>query len=273
MTRSAYNIVLGGDGLIGRCLTEALQRRGEDVHSYDLAGGFDLRRRLPLLPAGRDVFVWFLAWDVGGSKYIHNPTVQRRCYTHNIELCNNVFPWLEKHGLPFIFTGSQLAGTETAYGRSKAVGASRTRALGGQLAILWNVYGPEAVSLRSHIIPDLIAQGWQKAIHLRSDGCETRRFLHVRDCVQALLQMRHTGQAEAHICGDQTIEIRALAKMVAGMMGARVILGTARGSQIDVHPTLLLDGWKPTISLRQGVHMVLQDISTQSVVVPHEGHQ
>ena len=63
------NLVLGGAGMIGSHLCDFLRSKGEEVISLDLLTGFDLRK--DDLNKYKDVdFVWFLAWDVGGSKYL-----------------------------------------------------------------------------------------------------------------------------------------------------------------------------------------------------------
>ncbi|MBN2342091.1 MAG: NAD(P)-dependent oxidoreductase [Deltaproteobacteria bacterium] len=260
------NVILGADGLIGSALKRILRENGEAVAGYDIKTGTDLRKTLPSVPtfAKAPIFVWFLAWDVGGAKYIQNPDLQNRIMKHNMMLCANVFPWLEAHRLRFLFTGSQLAGSPGAYGRSKAVGAQWTRKLGGQLAILWNVYDAAPVSARSHVIPDMVSQALNGHIHLQTNGQERRRFLYVDDCVEALIHMRDSRQSEAHICGNRLRTIEQVAKQVCRLTGAELTLGSRMGSETAVTAEPRLAGWRPRTPLNDGLMAVIRQ-TQQSV--------
>src|SRR5437773_286522 len=84
------NILLGGAGLIGSALKAELESRGECTVVLDLKNGFDLREHEPE-QYGPDAYYWFLAWDVGGAKYIMDPTRQIDILRNNLGLCEKVF--------------------------------------------------------------------------------------------------------------------------------------------------------------------------------------
>lgn len=253
MNAAPVNVILGGAGMVGRALGRRLRAAGETVASYDLAAGWDLRHHEPPAPAG-GAFYWFLAWDSGGARYLHDPSAQGQQIEHNVELCQRVFGWLRDRRAPFLFTGSQMAGYPTAYGVTKALGHHWTRCLGGQLAVLWNVYGPGPVSPRSHLVEDVIGQALGSGeIRLLTDGAERRQFLHVDDCVEALVRQRNLGRPEAHVASGDWITVREVARIVADLTAATLRLGPRPGYESPVQPTQPVPGWSPKISLEEGL--------------------
>src|SRR6266516_1350808 len=109
-------LVVGGEGLIGASLAEALRAKGHQVVSLDLKSGFDLRKTFDLAPFENCDRVWFLAWDTGGAKYLEAEDRQHEQYRNNCELSLRIFDALAKTRKPFMFTTSQLAGLPNAYG-------------------------------------------------------------------------------------------------------------------------------------------------------------
>jgi nucleoside-diphosphate-sugar epimerase len=247
------NVVLGGAGLIGRALCRRLATAGEEVVSYDLVHGCDLRHVEPPAPAG-PAFYWFLAWDVGGAKYLLDPSVQRLTLEHNVALCQRIFGWLERRGARFLVTGSQMAGYPNAYGVTKALAHYWTKCLGGQLSVLWNVYDAAPVSARSHLVPDVVAQAVETGkIRLLTDGTERRQFLHADDCADALVRQRDLGVPEADVTSGEWIRVQDVARLVAEQTGATLHLGDRPGYESLVEPTRPLAGWRPQISLAEGL--------------------
>lgn len=60
----------------------------------------------------------------------------------------------------------------------------------GQAVRLWNLYGPESVTQRSHVISDWAAQCVRaQSIASTTDGLERRQFLHVDDAAAALVSL------------------------------------------------------------------------------------
>lgn len=256
--RLLTNVLLGGQGLIGTALARKLAERGEKTVVYDLKSGFDLRWKEPDEPGG-DVHYWFLAWDVGGAKYIMDESEQVSIMRSNLALCDKVFGWLQKRKSPFTFVSTQMAGYPNAYGITKSVGEFWTKAIGnGLIQRFWNCYGPEEPSKRSHVIPDLVLQGHQGVIRLLSSGTERRQFLHVDDCADALIRQRQTRQPIADVTSDAWISIREIAEIVARHTGAKVVPGEKPGYESLVEPSCPLDGWNPSIDLETGIGMVIR---------------
>jgi nucleoside-diphosphate-sugar epimerase len=251
------NILLGGAGLIGTALDRVLRDRGEEVKVYDLKTGVDLREYEPE-DFGPATYYWFLAWDVGGAKYIMDDSQQLSILRHNLDLCQKVFGWLEERNARYTFVSSQLVGYPNAYGVTKAVGEMWTKLVGqGLITRLWNCYDAEEPSRRSHVVPDLIAQAKKGTITLLTSGEERRQFLHADDVARALILQRDIGQPLADVTSGTWVSVRDMADLISQQFSARVIPGRGRGYESLVEPSNPLDRWRPTIDLTTGIRMVI----------------
>lgn len=117
-------------------------------------------------------FVFFLAYDVGGSKYLANHQDSKTMIDNNLSIMMNVFNVLEKYQKPFLFTSSQMSNMSySVYGTLKNIGEYYTKTLNGINVKFWNVYGKEKFDEKSHVITDFI----YKAIDGKIDMMTTRR--------------------------------------------------------------------------------------------------
>jgi nucleoside-diphosphate-sugar epimerase len=257
--RRLRELVLGGEGLIGRELCLMLTSMGGEVRSLDLKSGHDLRNasryRAEFMAADR---IWFLAWEVGGWKFLSRSDYQHRIYRNNSLLCASVFEELKRCQKPFLFTTSQLAGETSGYGITKSMAEGWVRELGGVLARLWNVYGWERLGERSHVVPDLIASGLQGKVQCMSDGLEERQFLHVEDCAQGLILLVESGRRSADITSGQWVSIADVAMEIGRQIGVPVGFGNTCGSMRKIEPMQPLAGWSPRLTLREGIQRVTQ---------------
>lgn len=251
-------LVLGGEGLIGSTLVQALKARGNQVDSLDLKTGSDVRKvdDQPFKQADR---IWFLAWDTGGVKYIEAADRQHEQYKHNCELCLRVFDVLARTHKPFLFVSSQLAGLPTAYGSTKAMGASWTRQLGGKVARLWNVYGWEEPTVRSHVITDLVLSGLQGSVKCMTDGMEQRRFLYKTDCVAALMKLFDGDSEVAEIAANEWVTVRSVGEEISRQLNVPAKFGALKGSECLIDPQEILPGWQPRVLLSEGISQVIAE--------------
>lgn len=252
-------LVLGGDGLIGSALCTALRASGHEVVSLDLQSGCDLRAvdDRPFFECDR---VWFLAWDTGGAKYIEAADRQHEQFKHNAELSLRVFDALSRARKPFVFTSSQLAAVPTAYGSTKAMAANWTLQLGGKVARLWNVYGWEHPSVRSHVITDLALSGLTNGrVECRTHGNERRRFLYKTDCVAAIIKFAETSSQVAEIAGGEWLTIREITQEIARQLDVEAEFGTLEGSEVMIDPKETLADWSPEVTLPAGIELVITD--------------
>jgi nucleoside-diphosphate-sugar epimerase len=234
------SLILGGSGLIGKELHKRLILNGEQAVNLDIKEGTDLRTSSLEKYADVD-YVWFLAWDSGGAKYLANEKNFLNIYKNNLQLCNAIFSFIEKYNKPFLFTSSQLAASDTPYGISKLLGEEWGKLLGGKIVRLWNVYGWEAPDERSHVIPDLIIQALtNKKIELMTSGEERRQFIFVEDCVQNLIRIRELNGNTFSLTNGKWLMIKEVAATIASALKIEVALGKDKGYEHLIEPTDLV---------------------------------
>lgn len=251
------NVLLGGDGLLGQAMSEKLTDAGEEVLSLDLKRGHDLRvHSMGKYEPG--TYVWFLAWDVGGAKYIMDSGEQLNILKSNVRLCELVFEELQHSQLEFTFVSTQMIDYRNAYGVTKRLGEYWADCIpSGKIARLWNIYDAEEPSRRSHVVPDLISQGRSGRINLLTTGDERRQFLHAGDCCDALLLQRDIGQRVADITTGHWVPVLHVAKIIANRFGAKVAPGSRPGYESLIEPSSPLAGWRPRLTLEEGLQQVI----------------
>lgn len=192
-------LVLGSEGLIGSYLCQALDDaehkparfdvRLPNSQRYDLTGRKD---RLWLGEAVKDAdFVMFLAFDVGGAKYLAKKDKSVTFKTKNMEIMNNVFSCLAKHPTPFIFASSMMTELKgSSYGLLKKLGEDFTSDLGGISTRFWNVYGNEPPGIKAHAITDFLMQSIKHGdVALLTDGEEVRQYMYAGSVAWSLVQI------------------------------------------------------------------------------------
>ena len=252
------NLVLGGSGMIGSHLCSFIQSKGEEVINLDLLSGFDLRK--DDLNKYKEVdFVWFLAWDVGGSKFLTDRNNFISIIKNNTQICERVFQFLEETQLPFIFASSQLAAPDNVYGVTKLLGENWTKALGGKIVRFWNVYGWEDPGERSHVITDMVLGALiNKNIQILTDGREERQFIYAEDCVRNLYSIKSTEGIDFDLSDGNWISIKDLGQMIADKLGAEVAVGNKKGYNNRIDPQHNIDLFKFEYNLEKGIDQVIE---------------
>ncbi len=188
------HLILGSSGQIGGHLVKYLLSKGEQVFEYDIEikDWMDLKQgHSPVLDAYIDNcdIIHFLAYDVGGAKYLEKYQNSFEFISNNMKIMTNVFEHIRRFHKPFIFASSQMAEMGySSYGMLKALGEKMTQDSGGIIARFWNVYGYEEDEEKSHVITDFIKMAKNdSSITMRTDGTESRQFLYADDACEALL--------------------------------------------------------------------------------------
>lgn len=269
-------LVLGSAGQIGNPLCDYLTEVGETVVTYDIEDceSEDLRvtenKKLVSLIQECD-FVYFLAFDVGGSRYLEKYQDTSSFIGNNMKIMSNTFDLLQRFRKPFVFASSQMADMKhSTYGGLKFIGERYTKSLNGCTARFWNIYGPEKDLDKSHVITDFILKAKREnKIDILTNGKETRQFLHARDCSRAL----HIISKKYEVFCGKSIDITNfewtsildVANIVAKKFGGIPVFP---GTKIDrVHDNVyvpprdwILDFWKPVINLEDGIDDLIQGI-------------
>ena len=185
--------VLGSSGQIGAYLSEYLSRKGHIVREFDIVNG--THQDMTHIPNTylrnaimESDFIFFLAFDVGGSRYLKKYQHTFDFVNNNTRLMANAFGLLEKYDKPFVFASSQMSNMSySPYGTLKRVGELYTESLGGLVVKFWNVYGIEKDHKKAHVITDFIRKGFEDGdFEMLTDGEEVRQFLYAEDCCEGL---------------------------------------------------------------------------------------
>jgi nucleoside-diphosphate-sugar epimerase len=271
-------LILGSAGQIGAHLSEYVQRRGDTVIKYDLLHSPDQDLRKPSKDLrdkmAESDFVMFLAFDVGGARYLKTYQHTYEFVSNNVKLMDNSFDALKATGKPFIFASSQMSNMSySSYGVLKALGEYYTKALNGLIVKFWNVYGVEHDPEKSHAITDFILKAQRhKKIDMMTDGQESRQLLYADDCCQALHMLAQPASyasmprdANLHITTFEWVKIIDVAKLIAEYLHAEVVPGKSTDTvQKDLRnepDRFLLRHWKPTTSLRDGIGHIIEAMS------------
>lgn len=251
------NLVLGSEGFVGRPFCEYLEKQGEQVVRFDIQrGDHEDARRARLMLDGVDR-VYFLAWEVGGAKYLYRDDVQFRQLDWNLQLLLNVMPQLRESDTPFLFVSSQLAEEhDTVYGVTKRLGEVWTHLLHGVRVRLWNVYGGyEEPTERSHVVADFVHQALSKRrIDMMTTGEEVRQFIHVDDVCSAFhmaLARKLSGLYD--VTSFEWVSVLDLARIIADLTGAEVVPGSRIGSTPITPLVGKVPDWNPRLTLRDGL--------------------
>jgi nucleoside-diphosphate-sugar epimerase len=218
----------------------------------------------------------FLAYDVGGSRYLGTQQSRFDFISNNARIMEYTFRALHETGKPFIFVSSQMADLSfSPYGALKAVGEHYARSLGGVVVKLWNVYGVETDADKSHVITDFIQKANQaRLIDMITDGTESRQFLHAEDCSRCLVTLAEQYDAiprdlPLHIASFQWSTIREVAELIASLFpGTKIHAAEAKdqvqqNSLIDPDPAIR-QYWEPAIPLPEGIERVAQEMGVLS---------
>lgn len=264
-------LVLGSNGVVGRAIVQELKTKGHCVTEWDISidKEHDLRVPSNLYFILQEVdFVFFLAFDVGGSKY----NIQSADYiSNNMLIIENTINSIRKSGKPFIHTTSQMSNMDhLPYGPLKRIAEFYTEYSGGINVKIWNVYESEPIGDKSHVIPDFIHQAkTNRVINMLTTGEEKRQFLHASDFARAMSyimdnfdDVKKTYGSLIDISSYEWVTIRDVAEKVShSFPGTKIIPGTVRSTfQIKYNEpsdTFLKSGWKPEISLEEGIKLII----------------
>ena len=221
-------------------------------------------------------FVFFLAFDVGGSRYLKKYQHTYDFINNNTRLMANVFQYLAEYRKPFVFASSQMSNMSySPYGVLKRVGEMYTQTLGGLTVKFWNVYGVEKDPEKSHVITDFIRRGFEETkFEMLTDGTEERQFLYAEDCCEALETVMNCYSDfkptdPLHITSFRSDSIKSVAEMIQGQFGlidkeVRIKPGLAKDSvQMDKRndaDTYITGWWLPKTGLHDGIAKVFEEM-------------
>lgn len=266
-------LILGSEGQIGRPLKEYLEKKDYRVAGLDIVNSCyqDLREYDNALVSGyirSTDFVYFLAFDVGGSRYLKEYQYSYDFIDNNTRILANVFYYLKIYKKPFIFASSQMSNMSySPYGVAKALGEYYTKSLGGKIVKFWNVYGIEKDMNKAHAITDFILKAKRnKLIDMLTDGQEERQLLYSEDCCKCLEIVAENyatipNDKELHITNFEWYKIIDIANKIADLFpGTKVVpsnnIDTIQLNKKNEPDPYILNYWKPRINIDEGLKLV-----------------
>ena len=277
-------LILGSRGQIGAYLTEYLRKKGHTVIEFDKNRSIeddltvipcpDLKNQIKVAD-----FIYFLAFDVGGSHYLKKYQHTFGFINNNARMMANVFNLLGEYKKPFVFASSQMSNmSHSPYGVMKRVGELYTKSLNGLIVKFWNVYGIENDMEKAHVITDFIKKGFETGtIDMMTNGFEHREFLYAEDCCEALEVVMEnysnfSSDDNLHITsgvGTSILEIASkIQTLFAGIGKAvSVVPGTSRDevqkdarNEADPH---IKSWWRPQTTIDEGLAKVFNEMKKE----------
>ena len=273
--------ILGSSGQIGAYLTEYFRKKGHEVTEFDK--NHDEKEDMTVIPNLKlhgaimnSDFVFFLAFDVGGSHYLKKYQHTFGFLDNNARMMVNAFEYIAKYKKPFIFASSQMSSMSySPYGVMKRVGELYTKSLNGLIVKFWNVYGIETDMEKAHVITDFIKKGFETGtIDMMTDGTEQREFLYAEDCCEALETImleysEFTSDSDLHITTFSNTTILEIGKIIQGLFranGKKVTLNPAQAkdevqkdARNEANP-YIRKWWKAKTSIEDGIEKVFNEM-------------
>ena len=273
--------ILGSSGQIGAYLTEYLRKKGHQVTEFDK--NYDEKHDMTVIPNLRlhgsimnSDFVFFLAFDVGGSHYLKKYQHTFGFLDNNARMMVNAFEYIQKYKKPFVFASSQMSNMSySPYGVMKRVGELYTKSLNGLIVKFWNVFGIETDMEKAHVITDFIKKGFETGtIDMMTDGTEEREFLYAEDCCEALEAIMEnysdfTSDDELHITTGSSTGILGIARTIQSLfkeIGREVTIVPAESKDEvqkdarNVPDPYIKKWWQPKTSVTEGITKVFNEM-------------
>lgn len=272
-------LILGSSGQIGFHLQEYLSKKKYKVFNFDIVDGKsnDLRKKnnLKLIKLlKKSDYVFFLAFDVGGSRYLKKYQNSKNFIMNNMMIMSNTFDLLSKYKKPFLFASSQMSNMlYSNYGLLKLIGERITSTLNGNFVKLWNVYGIENDTTKSHVITDFVLKALKfKKIQMLTNGKESREFLYADDCCEALeiIMKKHNffknQKKELHLTNGIKTKIVDIAKIIKKNLSnknlkIKIISGKSKDNvqlnKNNKNNNFLKKYWKPKVSISAGINKII----------------
>lgn len=248
--------------------------------------------------------VYQFAADMGGAGYIFTGDHDADVMTNSSLININVVNWAKITGVKKLFYSSSAcvypkeiqgienhpglketdaypANPDSDYGVEKIfserlyLAYHRNYSLNVRIARFHNIYGPRTPYLEPKSkAPAAMCRKVVDAsdsIDVWGDGQQTRSFLYIDDCIDAVRLLMESDHTEPiNIGSEEMISINDLAKMVIGISGKNIKIKNipgpvgVRGRNSDnTKLREVLNGWEPKYSLLKGMGLLYQWVKSR----------
>ena len=268
------SLIIGSSGQIGNHLTSFLKNKKERVLEFDISITHKHDLRIPNNTILEDYicksdFIYFLAFDVGGSRYLKEYQNDPKFISNNMRIIENTMSLIGRYAKPFIFASSQMSNMEqSTYGALKNIGEIYTKLLGGLVVKFWNVYGIEKDVNKFHVITDFVLKAINNGvIDMLTDGEESRQFLHADDCSNCLSilaeQFDDLDKTKPyHITSFEWVKIIDIAKLISNKTNCDIIKATQKDevqfNKLNPPDKYIMNFWHPQITIKKGIDDIVK---------------
>lgn len=249
--------------------------------------------------------VYQLAADMGGAGYIftgmHDADIMHNSATINLNILDRCY----KRNIARIFYSSSAcmypeynqldpdrpnleecsaypAAPDSEYGWEKLfserlfLAYNRNHGMQNRVARFHNVFGPEGTwnggkeKAPAALCRKIALANDNSEIEIWGDGCQTRSFLYVDECIEGVTRLTRSGfEGPVNIGSDEMVSINQLADMIADIAGKTIhkhhIPGPlgVRGRTSDNRLIERELGWRPCATLMAGLETTYRWIEQQ----------
>lgn len=229
--------------------------------------------------------VFHLAAKMGGIETLHgSEEIELKTLQDNLRIDANVFQLCRDNNVKKIIYASSVAVYPTdkmvfkeddfdftnpdgSYGWAKAMGEYQLSLMPDVqvgIARIFNVYGEgDATDETANVVIRFIKRAIQGKDLIVYDGMQTRCYLYISDCIDALMKMEKIaghGERVMNIASDKFISIKELAEKIVEISGKKLEIKHDFGKPVGpwsriakIERAKSVLGWKPTISLNEGL--------------------
>lgn len=313
-------VVTGGSGFIGSHLVKRLRQLGRQVTVASLGAGADSVDLADYGQVCRAIAgaesVFHLAARVGSLEYLHGTgAAELGALQTNLVIDANVFTACRENGVKklvyasscavypmdrqssggavfpeteLVLPGATSLNPDGGYGWAKVTGELQlgwTRGIAIGIARIFNVYGEnEPLDERAHVIGDLARKAVlypRVEFRVRGSGEQSRDFLYVSDCIEALIMLEAAATTPAitvNIGSGRATTIREIAQTIAIISGKGITpvfdpsLPAGPASRTaDIGRARAWLGWQPETGLEEGLRRTYRWAEKRAADYEHIG--
>ena len=158
------------------------------------------------------------------------------------------------------------------FAEALAMAYARQHGIEVKIARIFNTYGPRMRKDDGRVIPTFIAQALSnQALTVYGDGSQTRSFCYVSDLIRGIYDFAFSNvTGPLNLGSPEEVTILSLAKEIIEITGSKSGItykplpeNDPRVRRPDISKAQNLLGWKPEVSLREGLKATIHWLSQQ----------